>query len=115
MRHLGRRGFTLVELLIVIGIVLLLIAILLPVLGKAREQAWLVKCASNERQILMAMFMYADSNRGVLPLPASVQPAISMFGPGQYDYQNGTLWPFVGTRDPLARETLFSCPADPEL
>lgn len=115
MRHVLRRGFTLVELLIVIGIVLLLVAILLPVLGKAREQAWQVKCASNERQILMAVFMYADSNRGILPLAESDQSGmIWMIADGQYDYQNGSLWPFIGTRDPAAREQLFTCPADPE-
>lgn len=62
-----RKGFTLVELLVVIGIIALLISILLPSLGKARQQAQTAACMSNLRSIGQLVAIYQAENKGVFP------------------------------------------------
>ena len=62
------QGFTLVELLVVIGIIALLISILLPSLQKARVQAKRLQCMNNERQLITALLMYTQDNNGIFPV-----------------------------------------------
>ena len=74
----GRAAFTLVELLVVIGIIALLISILMPALRKAREHAVRTQCLANIRSVAQAINIYAAQSKGTLP--ASVYPD------GQWSY-----------------------------
>jgi len=62
-----RRGFTLVELLVVIGIIAVLIGILLPVIGRARRQANTTACMATLRSLGQTLYIYASENKGSLP------------------------------------------------
>ena len=101
------RAFTLVELLVVVGIIAVLIAILMPALGRARESARRVNCMSNLRQLTTAWLAYAQANKGRL-VPAE-NNADSWADSGNTDdaVVAGLLYPWV----PDAR--VYRCPNDP--
>ena len=68
------KGFTLIELLVVIAVIALLMGILMPALRKAREAARMISCASNQRQVIIALATYAQNNNSKLP-PSSANSA----------------------------------------
>src|SRR5262245_9286146 len=85
-KHARGGGFTLVELLVVIGIIAVLVGLLLPALNRARRASYTVQCASNMRQIAAGLLMYINNNKGVHP-PAMV----SKGAPGD-PYPDGWFW-----------------------
>jgi len=98
-------GFTLVELLVVIGIIALIMAILLPALSKARQAGLKASCASNVRQICAALTAYSNDNKLHLPTYATAGPL------GQYNWDIPT-----AARNQLMKYGLprkaFYCPAN---
>lgn len=80
-----RHAFTLIELLVVISIIAVLAALLLPVLGKVQENANATKCASNLRQVGVAISGYAADNDGRLPGPLTISQYPVLGVPGAQD------------------------------
>jgi len=97
-------GFTLVELLVVIGIIALLISMLLPALKNAQKQAQSVQCKSNLRQVMTSLIMYANENKGhMFPYRA---------GAGQY--KAGKSWGIYVFKPAEMNPPQMRCPSDPE-
>ena len=97
----AKSGFTLVELLVVIGIIALLISILLPSLNKARQQAKEVACSSNLRQMGLALTMYANDWK-------YFPGARSRTGPGGTTY---AIWPTRLRKYMGGNQKAFRCPS----
>ena len=120
-----RAGFTLVELLVVIGIIALLVGILLPTLGRARQAARDVQCASNIRQLATSMILYSAENEGAFApninvlRPAPTQPGVPTANQWFDDDRIGrylpeTVKPSTTTVNPTLAGGVMRCPDDIE-
>jgi len=96
-------GFTLVELLAVIGVIALLIAILIPTLNEARRQAKQVQCQSNMRQTGQLLLIYCENWRGYLFPPKRGAP-----------HPPEERWPMFVFKPAVWNPPLLICPADPD-
>ena len=100
--RLRKRGFTLIELLVVISIIALLIAILMPALNKAREQATGSACLANQRTMVMAWMLYASDNTDFMP-----NACPSEWAGGVRQWGNFVAHPVSDARDPLTGQNLW--------
>jgi len=110
--HTRHVGFTLIELLTVIAIIGILAAILIPVVAQVRESARAAQCVSNLRQIGLALQLYAEDNRGYLPMATNDHsrptPRISdpQWSDALYEYL-----PQQAPRGGGAAHEIFACPS----
>ncbi len=104
-----KAAFTLVELLVVIGIIALLISVLLPALSKARMAANGAVCKANLRTIGQALLMYTNENRGILPLATESATPASLHGNRDWPLILSDL-KYIKVTD--SRGGVYRCPAD---
>jgi prepilin-type N-terminal cleavage/methylation domain-containing protein/prepilin-type processing-associated H-X9-DG protein len=108
---LRRRGFTLVELLVVIAVLAVLIALLLPAVNRARESARQAVCSSNLRQLAGAMLAYTADNDGAFPFSAevgNVHPEDWIWWQRGRDPRKSAIAKYFNHYD----ESYFRCPSD---
>jgi prepilin-type N-terminal cleavage/methylation domain-containing protein len=124
VKHFGRRGFTLVELLIVLGIIVLLVTIILPAINRAREMGRRSVCISHIGQLTAAWLAYAGDNDGHLPnkwgspawdsgltleqLASEGRKALGNYHDPCTKIPRGQLWPYINNLK------TYTCPDDPQ-
>lgn len=99
-------AFTLLELLMVIGIITLLLALLLPTFAEVREKARATECASNVRSLCLGLIAYSSENRWHFP------PNVSLPSPGQYWFDDEHVGGSLGVNVYDVHSSVFTCPDD---
>jgi len=89
-----KKAFTLVELLVVIGIIAILIGLLLPMMGRSRSRAVSLYCMSNLRQIGQAAFIYAGESKGFFPQACFEGSPVVVAAPPRTIYTSDSLYRF---------------------
>lgn len=115
-------AFTLVELLVVIGIIAVLMGILLPMASKVRAQSRMIGCQSNIRTLYTACIAFGTDNRGAMPVPSIIGEGPSdpdvvakcvwpMDKSGVVNLQVGALWKYLAPTSE-GRKNIIFCPSD---
>ena len=126
MSHHNRRGMTILELLVVVGIMAILFALITSAISRVRNSAQTVSCASNEHQIFSSLIAFAADHSGYLPVPGECGTVDFPAGNGPFvvwamdanhpeggtiDLNTGTLWPYLPA-SLSDRQNVVRCPAD---
>lgn len=131
MRRTARQrgAFTVIELIVVVGIIAILIGFIVPAIGKAKRSSAIMQCASNLRQLATATVNYLAVNNGALPQVSAPDPIsgeevivgslfggkrgeLPMFGIDQWGAQSRPLNAFLGTQFSDEDVPVFHCPLD---
>ena len=128
-RRSTTRGFTIIEMIVIVGIIAVLIGLIIPAVGKARRSSAIMQCASNLRQLSTATLNYLANHKDALPQVTGTDPVsgeqvivgslfggkrgqLAMFGINEWGAQSRPLNAYLGTSFSDEDVPVFHCPLD---